>query len=220
MPGGWTMSMVWMGMGGSWLGSAAEFMGMWAVMMLAMMLPSLATMLMRYRSVVREQRAGNISALTATAAAGYFFVWAVAGMLVYPIGLSTSAAVMRWPALTYMVPRTIGLCLLIAGAIQLTPWKAEMLKRCRESCEAQRDTRVSAWKHGLRLGVDCSLCCVGFMTVLLVTGVMSLATMAVVAVGITLERVARDPRWIARLAGAAMSMAGILVIAGMKLAGI
>ena len=46
MPGGWTMSMVWMRMPGqSWPEAAASFIGMWVVMMVAMMLPSLAPML-------------------------------------------------------------------------------------------------------------------------------------------------------------------------------
>ena len=46
MPGGWTMSMVWMRMPGqTWPGAAASFLGMWIVMMVAMMLPSLVPML-------------------------------------------------------------------------------------------------------------------------------------------------------------------------------
>src|SRR5262245_20298584 len=50
MPGGWTMSMAWMRMPGqTWVGAAASFLGMWLVMMVAMMLPSLAPMLLRYR---------------------------------------------------------------------------------------------------------------------------------------------------------------------------
>jgi predicted metal-binding membrane protein len=215
MPGGWTMSMVWMGMGGSWLASAAGFVGMWAVMMLAMMLPSLTPMLLRYRSAVREQGAGNISALTAMAAAGYFFVWAGFGVLVYPIGMSASVAVMRWPALMRVVPTAIGLGLLVAGSIQLTPWKARGLERCRHTadCEGMPTNARTAWKHGVRLGVDCSLCCAGLMTVLLVTGVMSLSTMAVLAIVITAERVTRHPEWIARSAGAVIIMVGILVMA-------
>ena len=36
MPGGWTMSMVWMRMPGqTWPGAAASFLGMWVVMMVA-----------------------------------------------------------------------------------------------------------------------------------------------------------------------------------------
>ena len=53
MPGGWTMSMAWTRMPGqTWSGAAASFLGMWVVMMVAMMLPSLAPMLWRYRQAV------------------------------------------------------------------------------------------------------------------------------------------------------------------------
>lgn len=41
MPGGWTLSMMWLRMPGqSWLAAGTSFMGMWVVMMVAMMLPS------------------------------------------------------------------------------------------------------------------------------------------------------------------------------------
>src|SRR6516164_7491915 len=50
MPGGWTMSMAWMRMPGqTWTGAAASFLGMWVAMTVAMMLPSVAPMLWRYR---------------------------------------------------------------------------------------------------------------------------------------------------------------------------
>jgi len=53
MPGCWTMAMAWMRMPGqTWPGAAASFLGMWAVMMVAMMLPSLVPMLWRYRQAV------------------------------------------------------------------------------------------------------------------------------------------------------------------------
>src|SRR4249919_1625323 len=53
MPGGWTMSMVWMRMPGqTWPGAAASFLGMWVAMTVAMMLPSLVPVLMRYRQSV------------------------------------------------------------------------------------------------------------------------------------------------------------------------
>src|SRR6266516_53679 len=61
MPGGWTMSMAWMRMPGqTWPGAAASFLGMWVVMMVAMMLPSLVPMLLRYRQAVGSTRDGNV----------------------------------------------------------------------------------------------------------------------------------------------------------------
>src|SRR5262249_30134326 len=74
MPGGWTMSMAWMRMPGqTWLGAAASFLGMWVVMMVAMMLPSLAPMLWRYRQAVGrtgETRPARAARARAGAVAG------------------------------------------------------------------------------------------------------------------------------------------------------
>ena len=61
MPGGWTMSMTWMRMPGqTWLDAAAVFVGMWVVMMVAMMLPSLAPLLWRYRQAAAPLTEGEI----------------------------------------------------------------------------------------------------------------------------------------------------------------
>src|SRR5450432_3674533 len=81
MPGGWTMSMMWMRMPGqTWPGAAASFLGMWVVMMVAMMLPSLVPMLRRYRVAICRTGETRLSRLTALVALGYFFVWTVFGM--------------------------------------------------------------------------------------------------------------------------------------------
>src|SRR5215469_17088624 len=53
MPGGWTMSMSWIPMlGRTWLDATASFVAIWVVMMMAMMLPSLAPTLWRYRQTL------------------------------------------------------------------------------------------------------------------------------------------------------------------------
>ena len=78
MPGGWTMSMAWMRMPGqTWPGAAASFLGMWAVMMVAMMLPSLVPMLWRYRQAVGRTGETRLNRLTRTRGRGYFSVWIV-----------------------------------------------------------------------------------------------------------------------------------------------
>ena len=80
MPGGWTMAMAWMLMPGqTWPGAAASFLGMWVVMMVAMMLPSLAPMLWRYRQAVGRTGETRQGRLTALVGVGYFFVWTVLG---------------------------------------------------------------------------------------------------------------------------------------------
>jgi len=89
MPGGWTMSMAWMLMPGqTWPGAAASFLGMWVVMMVAMMLPSLVPMLWRYRQAVGRTGETRLGRLTALVGAGYFLVWNVFGMAIFPLGVA------------------------------------------------------------------------------------------------------------------------------------
>jgi predicted metal-binding membrane protein len=101
MAGGWTMSMAWTRMPGqTWPGAASSFLGMWVVMMVAMMLPSLAPMLRRYRQAVRRTVETRLGLLTALVGAGYFFVWAVFAMAVFPLDVALAAVEMRVPALS------------------------------------------------------------------------------------------------------------------------
>src|SRR5258707_8669744 len=98
MPGGWTMSMAWMRMPGqTWPVAAASFLSMWVVMMVAMMLPSLVPMLRRYRQAVGSTGETRLGRLTALVSVGYFFVWTVFGMAVFPPGAALAALEMQQP---------------------------------------------------------------------------------------------------------------------------
>jgi predicted metal-binding membrane protein len=171
MPGGWTMSMAWMRMPGqTWSAAAASFVGMWTVMMAAMMLPSLVPMLRRYREAVCSAGAMRLGRLTALVGAGYFFVWTAFGAAVFPLGVALAVVEMQQPELARAVPLVVGVVVVIAGLLQLTPWKARHLACCRQSPGPGRRLRgddSSAWRHGLRLGVHCGHCCAGPMAVLL-----------------------------------------------------
>jgi len=238
MPGGWTMSMAWMRMPGqTWPGAAASFLGMWVVMMVAMMLPSLVPMLQRYRQAVggtaasakatascaeapRRRGATRLGLLTAIVGAGYFFVWTVFGMAVFPLGAALAAIEMQQPAVSRAVPIAVGAVVLVAGFLQFTAWKARHLACCREaSASARSDVTasygetVTAWRHGLRLGLHCSQCCAGLIVILLVSGVMDLRAMAVVTAAISVERLAPAGERLARTIGAVIVWAGVFLIA-------
>jgi predicted metal-binding membrane protein len=217
MPGGWTMSMAWMRMPGqTWPAAAASFLGMWTVMMVAMMLPSLVPMLRRYRRAAGRTGQTRLGPLTATVGAGYFFVWTVFGMAVFPLGVTLAEVVMQQPALARAVPIAVALVVLIGGALQFSAWKAHHLARCREAPGGGRTMSAdasTAWRHGLRLGFQCSYCCAGLMAILLVIGVMDLRAMAIVAAAITVERLAPAGERVARAIGAVVVGAGVLLIA-------
>jgi predicted metal-binding membrane protein len=169
---------------------------MWIVMMVAMMLPSLVPMLWRYY----QAGLGRLSALVGV---GYFVVWTVFGMAAYPLVV----------ALRSTAPIAVGAIVLLAGSFQFTAWKDRHLACCREAGRdgVPTDART-AWRHGLRLGLHCSQCCIGLMAILLVIGVMNVLAMAVVAVAITVERLAPTGERVARATGAVALGAGVFLI--------
>jgi predicted metal-binding membrane protein len=217
MPGGWSMSMAWMRMPGqSWPGAAAAFLGMWVVMMVAMMFPSLVPMLRRYRQAVGPPGEARLGRLTALVGLGYFFVWTAFGMIAFPVGVAIAEVEMRQPALSRAVPAAVAVVVVLAGLLQFTAWKARQLAHCRDEPARGRGVPAdagTAWRHGVRLGVHCSTCCVGLMAVLLVVGVMDLRVMVAVAVAITVERLAPAGVRAARAIGAVAVAAGVLLLA-------
>lgn len=216
MPGGWTMSMVWMRMPGqTWPDVAGLFLLMWVVMMVAMMMPSLVPMLWRYRQAVGRISKRRREWLTLLVGVGYLFVWTVFGMVAFLLGVALAAIEIMFPALARVVPVAVGMVVLIAGTLQFTGWKAYHLACCREmpgsgiTLSADAST---AWRHGLRLGLHCSQCCFNLIMILLVIGVMDLRVMAVVAVAITIERLAPAGERIARATGAVAFVAGLFLV--------
>jgi predicted metal-binding membrane protein len=227
----------------TWLGAAASFLGMWIVMMVAMMLPSLVPMLSHYRQSLgstgdfaRETRFGDPrrslrrrrGALTALVGVAYFLVWTVFGLVAFPLGVALAAIEMQQPALARAVPLAAGVVVLLAGALQFTARKAHHLACCRASASARAGIGASdgrergptlppdagtAWRQGLRFGLHCVHCCTNLMVILLVTGVMDLRAMLVVAAAITVERLAPAGERVARVIGAIIVGAGLLLIA-------
>ena len=217
MPGGWTMSMMWMRMPGqTWPNAAASFLAMWIAMMVAMMMPSLVPMLWRYRAAVGGGSAARLGALTALVGVGYFAVWSLVGVVAYALGVALAALAMDEPAFARTVPIGVGVVVVTAGALQLTGWKARHLGCCRTAPGRGRTLPAdagTAWRHGLRLGAHCSYCCAGLTAMLLVVGVMDLRAMTAVAAAITIERLAPNGDRAARAIGAIILAAGSFLIA-------
>lgn len=195
MPGGWTMSMMWMPMPGqAWTASALTFMVMWLAMMVAMMMPSAVPVFLRSR-----RHCVSLCAM----ACGYFAVWLAAGLGVYALGAALTAFAMRSDTFSCTVPLLSGIALIGAGAIQFTPWKAKHLQRCRSplGCAISSDHADTSFRLGWRQGMACCLCCAAPMTIQLALGIMNPLVMLIVALAIAAEKTLPRPEITARLIG-------------------
>ncbi len=237
MRGGWTLGMTWMRTAGqSWPGAWAAFGGTWAVMMVAMMLPAVAPVLAAYGHSAGHDAAGDL-ARKLMAGAGYFLVWAVLGVALYPAGALLATAAMQSGSVARLLPVGAGMALVLAGFVQVSPWKGRQLARCqleshsagtapaqsppedccaplvREPPAAPAPSVLDAGRDGVRLGLRCVFCCSGLMVALLALGAMDLRAMAAIGAAITTERLLPWPRQVARAAGGLLLALGVIALA-------
>jgi len=203
MPGGWTMSMMWMRMRGqTWAGSAVSFLLMWLAMMVAMMLPSAVPTFLHTK---RESRSLSVMA------AGYFAIWLAAGVALYLMGVVFSAAVTHSEIFSRAIPVLSGAALILGGAIQLTHWKISRLLRCRSpfGCVTSCPDDDADFRLGCKQGAACCACCAAPMMIQLVLGIMNPFVMIVVALVIAAEKLLPRPAIVARLVGIATIIGGM-----------
>ena len=191
------------------------FLAMWMTMMAAMMLPTIAPIVLAYLAVTR--RHGRGVHLTVVFVAGYLFVWFAIGvwpLLVYKsfAPLSHKETFLPW------LPTLAGTILFLAGAYQFTGWKRVCLDHCQSPFAfiATHDFDsggASALHAGVTHGVYCLGCCWAFMAVLLVVGLMNLFWMVGIFALFLLEKNWKRGLLVARVAGLALMALGVVVIA-------
>jgi predicted metal-binding membrane protein len=113
--------------------------------------------------------------------------------------------------------RLSGAILIVAGAYQLTSWKSRCLTHCRSPLgflmTNWRDGTIGAFRMGFRHGAYCLGCCWALMCVLFVVGVMNLIWVAALTGFVLIEKIGPAGAIVARVAGAAMVVIGIVAIA-------
>ena len=220
MPGGWTMSMMWMRMHGqTWVGSATAFLLMWLAMMVAMMLPSALPMFLSTRRSLAETGATNSRASMSLMASGYFATWLAAGAGVYALGIAFAATVTRWESFSRAIPVLSGVALIAAGAFQFTRWKMTGLLRCRSplGCDTSCPVRETSFLLGCKQGAACCVCCTAPMMIMIVLGMMNPLVIIVVAIVIAAEKLLPRAEIVARLVGLATIITGIAIISEKQL---
>lgn len=217
MPGGWVLSMPWIRLcGESWAAASADFAGMWLVMMVAMMLPSLAPLLWRYRQAAGASGTMSRDAFVLLVAAGYFAVWLATGALIFGLGTALAEAALRKPALAAAMPLAGGLVVLAGALMQFSPAKARHLacwRRLPGSGPVPSAGPCAAFRDGFRIGGHCVGGSAGLTAILLACGVMDLAAMAVVTAAITAERLAPNGEEVAQATGAGALGVGLVLTA-------
>jgi predicted metal-binding membrane protein len=179
---------------------------MWAVMMIAMMVPSATPMLLTFATVARSRRAQERA---------FVPVWVfLGGYLVLWTAFSVAATLAQWAlhSLLLISPMMVGtspvlgsVLLVLAGIYQWTPFKQACLRHCRTPLQFLltywQDGTAGAFLIGLRHGAYCLGCCWLLMAILFAVGVMNLAWIAALSVFVLLEKIVPTGSWVAKVAG-------------------
>ncbi len=186
---------------------------MWAVMMVAMMLPSTAPMVMAYARIA-STRSGRPAVRTWLFASGYLAIWTIFSAAATALQFALARSSMLSNALV-TTPLPSAAILGAAGIYQLTPLKEACLGRCQSPIgffmTHWRDGATGAFRMGLSHGAFCVGCCWLLMALLFVAGVMNLAWVAAITGFVLLEKATPWGRTIAYVSGVALIASAIAV---------
>ncbi len=192
---------------------------MWAVMMMAMMLPSAAPMVLLYARVVRhaevEGRDLQARAAIGAFASGYLAVWILFSLLAVVLQWGLERLGVMSAMMSLNAAFLAGGLLIAAGLYQLTPLKAACLKHCRGpasflAAHWRKGVR-GAWHMGFVHGLYCLGCCAVLMLLLFVGGVMNLIWIVGLTLFVAVEKLSPFGATVAK------AMAVTLVAGGMAL---
>jgi predicted metal-binding membrane protein len=193
---------------------------MWAVMMVAMMLPSASPMVLLYGRVARQAEGkgqiANAQSCIAAFAAGYLALWCLFSL----VAVAAHWALERSGAMSGMMalrePVIAGGLLIAAGLYQLTPLKNACLAYCRSPAaflaEHWRPGALGAWRMGLAHGAYCVGCCAALMLLLFVGGVMNLVWIAGLSILVLVEKLMPGGARLRVPVGILLMLAGVALI--------
>lgn len=207
-----------------WTPALFAFMfSMWTVMMVGMMLPSAAPMILIYTQVARQATTlGKTFVSAGWFTAGYLLVWIAFSFVATSAQWAFERAALLSPAMVSASPVFGGIVLIAAGLYQFAPVKDVCLARCRAPLSfvqqhgGFKGDVYGAVRLGALHGLYCVGCCWVLMALLFVGGVMNILWIAGLMIFVLLEKVLPGGRYLTRLAGVAMTVAGIGMLTGFK----
>ena len=190
---------------------------MWAVMMVAMMVPSASPLILMMAAANRKRRERDDPLVsTGRFLAGYLLAWTAFSAVATVVQWGLHATALLSPGMVGASPVLGGLLLLTAGVFQFTPRKHACLTHCRSPLgfvmAHWRAGRAGAVRMGLEHGLYCVGCCWILMALLFVAGVMNLLWVAVISLFVLAEKVLPRGELVGRLGGAILLAAGVGVL--------
>jgi predicted metal-binding membrane protein len=197
------------------LPAAAAFAVGWALMVLAMMVPSASKLVHLFQRVVgRRADAGRLVTLLVL---GFIVIWTAIGLAFQGFDRQIHAAVDASPWLTTHQRIVAAAALVSAGGFQFTSLK----HRCLTACRNPRSFIMVGWQGahprreairiGIRYGWSCVGCCWALMLLLFALGLSSLAWMFAMGAYTAVEKNTAVGPSLARPVGAALLVAGAAV---------
>jgi predicted metal-binding membrane protein len=190
---------------------------MWAVMMVAMMVPTAAPMILIFANVNRKRQEQEQPYVpTAVFLSGYLLVWTGFSVLATLAQWGLHEAALLSPMMVSTSPILGGILLLAAGIFQWTPLKYACLKHCRSPLSFLmtdwREGYRGALIMGLKHGSYCTGCCWFLMALLFVAGVMNLLWVATITAFVLVEKAVPRGDLVGRIAGVALCIAGLIML--------
>jgi predicted metal-binding membrane protein len=202
-----------------WLGQGdmgpIVFFGMWVTMMVAMMLPTIAPMVLAHLAVTRQRQRGAQATLAFVA--GYLLVWSAIGLVPF-LAYKAIAQIDGAAGAPAWLATLAGAILIAAGAYQFTRWKRVCFDHCQSPLAfvATHDFGggvPGALRAGALHGAFCLGCCWALTAVLLAVGLMNLVWMVAIFAIFVIEKTWRHGLIVAKIAGIILIALGIAVMA-------
>ncbi|MEP1208857.1 MAG: DUF2182 domain-containing protein [Rhizobiaceae bacterium] len=188
---------------------------MWAVMMVAMMVPTAfrSILILSQIAAMQKRRGGHpyVSGLWFTA--GYALAWTGFSIIATSLQWGLDQAALLSAHLVLVSPALGAGVVIVAGFWQLTPMKDTCLRHCQSPvlylAARFKPGYWGAISLGLNHGLYCLGCCWVLMGLLFVGGVMNLAWILIITLFVLVEKLLPATGQFAKISGIGMILTGL-----------